>query len=81
MNKEMSKQLEKVMEELEELQVCRIGDVDHIIEELADCYVSLNRLKNMIINKYNFSIDELKAMMYYKNLRTERRFRDGYYEN
>lgn len=74
----VSKQWEKVKEELEELGEC--SEVDNVVEELADVFVSLERLTTLLYDEYKFTEDELVNMYNYKKARTERRLKEGYYD-
>lgn len=74
-------QIEKIKEEVEELEKA-IGqkNVDCIVEECADCFVSMENLKDMLQRDYGFSDEELGYMEMYKKARTSRRMQEGYYD-
>ena len=75
-------ELAKLEEEVAELKeaIVQYDNVDYVVEELADVNVVVSNLYNLLINKYGFSEEELNYMCSYKKARTERRFREGYYE-
>ena len=73
-------ELAKLLEEVKELKQAYCTDkVDLIVEELADVYVALGNARNLLQKQYKFSDLELTKMKEYKQARTERRFREGYY--
>lgn len=73
-------ELSKLLEEVKELKGA-VGSkkIDHIVEELADVYVALGNARNLLQKEYKFSDAELTKMKEYKQARTERRFKEGYY--
>lgn len=76
----INKQVAKCNEEITELtQAVVKKDLDNIVEELADCFVALERLKMMLQEEYHFDELEFLHMKLYKVARTERRIKEGYY--
>ena len=74
-------ELEKLKEEVNELkQAVKQGDIDHIVEEISDCYLVLDHTKNLLQEKYGFTNAEVSTMKMYKDARTDRRFKQGYYK-
>lgn len=73
-------ELEKLKEEVRELKLAyEQGDIDHIVEELADVNVALGHTKDLLQKKFKFSNAEVSTMGEYKKARTDRRFKEGYY--
>ena len=73
-------EITKLGEEVEELQLAVDNkDIDNIVEEIADCYLALDNAKELLQKKYKFDNSEISTMKQYKNARTNRRFREGYY--
>ena len=73
-------EISKLLEEVKELkQAVGNGNIDCIVEELADVYVALGNSKEVLQNEYKFSNAELSTMQEYKKARTARRFKEGYY--
>lgn len=73
-------QLKKVREEVDGLEkAIRQKNIDCIVEECADCFVSMENLKEMLQGEYAFSNEELGYMEMYKKARTNRRMQEGYY--
>lgn len=73
-------ELTKLAEEVNELlDAVDEKDVDHIVEELADCYLALDNTKDLLQKKYKFENSEISTMKQYKQARTSRRFKEGYY--
>lgn len=74
-------QIKKVREEVNELEkAIRQKNIDCIVEECADCFVSMENLKKMLQEQYAFSNEELGYMEMYKKARTNRRMQEGYYD-
>lgn len=73
-------ELAKLLEEVKELkQAVGCKKIDHIVEELADVYVALGNARDLLQKEYKFSNGELTKMKEYKQERTARRFKEGYY--
>ena len=74
-------QIKKVREEVDELEkAIKQKNIDCIVEECADCFVSMENLKDMLQEQYAFSNEELGYMEMYKKARTSRRMQEGYYD-
>lgn len=74
-------ELTKLEEEVQELMdAVDNKDIDNIVEELSDCYLTLDHLKDLLQKQYKFDNAEISTMKQYKQARTTRRFKEGYYE-